>query len=136
MVSDTSVSAFRDLNENDSLVSDRQRVLDVLRKFGACTDSEIAEFLGEKNPVDSKKFRPRRKELVDEGLVVSVGKSVCEVSGRVVLLWDLARGVSKVGDKPECLSDVQFRGLLRKLRNANVFQKRKVKELVDRELGL
>jgi hypothetical protein len=131
MVEETSVNVYREIIDEGLVVSAQQRVLDTLKKYGASTDSEIASFLGYGDP---NKVRPRRKELVDEGLVVRVGTSKCEVSGRVVYVWDLASGVSKVSDKPVCLSDVQFRGVIKKLGLANGFQKRKVRDWLDSQL--
>lgn len=131
LVRETSVSVYEDIKSEGVVLNNQQKVLDALKRFGACTDSEMAQFLGYDDP---NKVRPRRKELVDEGLVVRVGTSVCEVSGRRVFVWDLASGVSKVSDKPVCLSDVQLQGVMKKLLLANGFQKRKVRDWLDSSL--
>lgn len=59
--------------------------LSVLRGIGhPASDREVCEFAG---VVDPNYFRPRRKELVDMGVIVEVGRRVCSVSGMTVCVW-------------------------------------------------
>jgi hypothetical protein len=57
-------------------------------KQGGPTDREIARYLGYSDP---NKVRPRRKELLDAGLIVEGGKRVCSVSGIVAYTWIISR---------------------------------------------
>lgn len=84
MVRDTSIdSYYRCVDEG--IVTGRQlEVLDWVRDTPLRTDRELAVLLGVDDP---NYVRPRRKELVDLGLVVDAGKRVCSVTGRKVYVW-------------------------------------------------
>jgi len=46
--------------------------------------------------LDPNKVRPRRKELLDMGLVVESGKRVCEFTGKLCYVWDVEEHVKAV----------------------------------------
>ena len=53
------------------------------------TDREIADALGFPDP---NAVRPRRKELVDMGLLSESDKRCCAVTGKTVLTWKISKG--------------------------------------------
>ena len=68
--SDTSLRAARQMGAKPTRVTgDRQRILNVLLSGGK-TDAEIQEILGLRGSTE----RPRRGELVSQGLVVDSGE--------------------------------------------------------------
>lgn len=80
----TSVVCYHDL-VSEGFVGDRQAVVyDMLKSFPGRTDRELAELLFDDDP---NMVRPRRKELVDMGLVEELPKRKCSVSGRMALTW-------------------------------------------------
>jgi hypothetical protein len=84
MIRDTSIdSYYRCVAEG--IVTGRQvEVLDLIIATPMRTDREYAELLGVDDP---NYVRPRRKELVDLGLITHAGKRVCSVTGRRVYVW-------------------------------------------------
>lgn len=81
-VRDTSLDSFTKLQPQ---IGYKQReVFDAFQSEGSSTDSEIMKVLGYTDP---NKVRPRRKELVDKGLVIEDGKRECNVTGRTVMGW-------------------------------------------------
>jgi predicted ArsR family transcriptional regulator len=67
------------------VVTQRERILSALRRFGPQTDEQLQTFLG----LDPSSERPRRIELVRDGLVVQDGEGVTS-SGRRAARWRLA----------------------------------------------
>lgn len=64
----------------------RRQVYDWLCEFGPGTDEDIAEGLG-MNPSTA---RPRRIELLDDGLITEAGEAKNK-SGRKAVLWEVVR---------------------------------------------
>lgn len=136
MVQETSVEKYKELERAGKISESQRVVLEALKNFGPSTDSELAQFLGEEDPVNSKKFRPRRNELVEKGLVVSRGKIRCEVSGGSAIVWDLADNVEgKGGNQLGCLSEVELKNVFKKLIKSNSFQKKKIRDWINKKLG-
>jgi transcription initiation factor IIE alpha subunit len=105
-VQDTSIKAYHEIIE-EGIVGKRQaEVFELLTKTSDLTDSEIAIKLGYK---DMNKTRPRRKDLVDLGIVEEHGKRHCSITKRTVIQWRI---------KPKLtIADI--------LRNKKNFSKRK-----------
>jgi len=76
----TSGVAYQEVKNNDFRC---QQVLIAIRKLKKCTDKQIAAYLG----LEINKVTGRRCELVDKGLVESVGKFPDPVSNRPVNFW-------------------------------------------------
>lgn len=69
----------------DGTLGERQSlVLYYIVNHPGSTDREIAEELGFKDP---NSIRPRRKELLDKGLIENCGIKKCSVTGRAALAW-------------------------------------------------
>lgn len=69
----------------EGILGVRQKmVYEKLRDLDEATDYEIALSLEKKDP---NFVRPRRKELVDFGLVEEYQKRKCSVTGRLAIAW-------------------------------------------------
>ena len=79
----TSIESYRNLPH---IGEDQQTVLIAIHAYPDCTDRELCEKLGIKDP---NKLRPRRKELADMNKIICSGKRVCTVSGRKAMVWRL-----------------------------------------------
>ena len=127
LVRETSKKTYKDL-VREGLIGDAQLdVLIALENIGVGSDLEIAKYL---NKSDPNLVRPRRKELLDLGVVVDAGKVVCGVSGRLVHQWSLNRGLVEKRELVVGLSDREFRKLFDLLNNCNGFQRKRVLEFV------
>ena len=95
----TSILSYQQL-QSEGLGAKQREVYDTfLDSPTPLTDRETAKEL---NYADPNKVRPRRKELVDKGLVKEAGKRLCSVTGRYVITWTIADReaipVRRVGD--------------------------------------
>jgi hypothetical protein len=82
-VRQTSLQAYR---EEQPRMGERQKlVLWFIRKFPRRTDRELTKLIGFTDP---NQVRPRRKELLDAGLIYEAGRRPCTVSGKTALVWE------------------------------------------------
>ena len=84
MIQQTSITAFLDLRRSYLGDGRKAEVYNKLKDIGSATDSELMEALGYSDP---NKVRPRRKELVDEGLVCEDVKRECAITHKIVISW-------------------------------------------------
>ena len=83
MITETSQKAFNDILPS---IGNRQNaVLGALESLKEATNSEIARHL----EWSINTVTPRTNELVKKGLVISVGKRPCKVTGRTAYVWTL-----------------------------------------------
>ena len=83
MVRDTSRLAL--IQESDKIPQSQSIILKLLTGVGRpLTDREIALALGFSDP---NKVRPRRKELLDAGMIRDCGKRFCSVSFKLAYCW-------------------------------------------------
>ena len=94
-VRQTSLLAFQ-----DQLPHLGRRQLEVLKAIRDCnmhgiypTDREIARLLGYADP---NKVRPRRHELMQNGLIEEAGKRKCKVTGKLALTWKISPRIEKI----------------------------------------
>jgi hypothetical protein len=84
----TSLLAYQELKAEGVVDSNQQKVLDTLKhyckNYAGLTDRELQVCLGWK---DSNMVRPRRRELVKQGLVEDAGQRECSVSRRLAKIW-------------------------------------------------
>lgn len=84
MVTETSIDVYTEIID-EGLVGERQIiVLDYILKNPNVTDWEITKGL---DFADPNRVRPRRKELVDIGIVIESGKRPCTITKRNVTIW-------------------------------------------------
>ncbi len=84
MVRETSKETYKQIIEEGILAQSQEAVYRALDLLGEATDREISDYMGKEDP---NKIRPRRKELVDMGLVYEKGKKECAITGRLALVW-------------------------------------------------
>ena len=84
MVRDTSIEAYREITDSGLLSKREAEVYKGIFDYGPCTDRELAEKLGKDDP---NYVRPRRRELVKQGLIEECDKKKCEVSNKNVYVW-------------------------------------------------
>ena len=103
-VQDTSIKTYHEIIA-EGLLGDRQvEVYELLLKNVPLTDVEITQKLGKRDP---NYVRPRRKELVDMGLVEDAGKRKCSITHREAYQWRIVdnapfKKLVKTKDKIEC----------------------------------
>lgn len=85
VVRDTSLASYVEEKKSGRLSEREQWILEWMDMVGPCTDRELAKHMGFNDP---NMIRPRRKELVDKGLVVEAGKRKCGVSGKTSIVWE------------------------------------------------
>lgn len=85
MIRQTSIQSFHEIQESPILSESYQQILTVLKDSYGLTDREIAKKLGFSDP---NKVRPRRNELMKQGIIKDCGTKVCRVSGKWVHFWD------------------------------------------------
>jgi len=81
-IQQTSIDAF--IEEEHRLGEMEQLVYDGFKRHGPHTDKEMAFLLGF---VEGNKVRPRRNSLVEKGLIISLGKRKCDITGKTVIIW-------------------------------------------------
>jgi len=69
------------------LATDRQRILDALERLGPLTDEQIGKATG----IGANTVRPRRVELVRDGLVVAADQDGVTQSGNRATRWGVSR---------------------------------------------
>jgi len=84
-VKDTSIKAYQEIIEDGVLGNGQIEVYKTLIEEPDLTDCEISNLLGYKDP---NKIRPRRKELLDLGLIQSSGKRECSITGKTAYQWE------------------------------------------------
>lgn len=82
----TSLISYFHLKQQGVLGKGQKEVLSALQHLWSATDNEIARFLGYADP---NKVRPRRNELVKQGLVFGYGKRQCSITNKKCIEWRL-----------------------------------------------
>lgn len=77
----TSIESYHSIR---CLGQQQKLVLWYIRNFPDHTDRELTKLIGYADP---NKVRPRRKELLDAGLIRESGVKTCSVSGKKALTW-------------------------------------------------
>jgi len=86
MIQQTSIQSYMNLSKH--YLSKRQElILNYLKVNGSSTDREIAYGL---DFLDPNSVRPRRKELVEEGLISEDVKRCCAITGKTVISWKVS----------------------------------------------
>ncbi len=79
---DTSLDSYRDIRP---LLGKRQNeIFKAIKTLGCPTDWEVTKYL---HKMDPNYVRPRRKELLDMGLITECEKRICSITKRTVWSW-------------------------------------------------
>lgn len=84
----TSIEAFKQLKEEGLDATYEEKVYLAIKIMPNHTDSEYAMMLGF---TDRNQVRPRRKSLLDQGLIHSTGTRPCLMTGRNCLTWSIIK---------------------------------------------
>jgi len=87
LVQETSFLSYEQIRAS-TMAGDKRMVFEAIReatvKNAPKTDYELSLQLGFDNP---NKIRPRRRELVKDGLVEEAGKRICSISKKKAITW-------------------------------------------------
>ncbi len=84
VVRDTSLECFYEILQSGLIGERESLVLKFIMENKNLTDSEIYKRMGYENP---NAIRPRRRSLVQYGLIKDNGKRVCSVTGKSCYIW-------------------------------------------------
>jgi len=122
---ETSIITYQDLLDEGKISQRQEEVISALEVLGTATDTEIARHLCYEDP---NFIRPRRKELVDMGVVFEIDKRICSQTGRLCYLWSLNNGDLKKAKKKGYLEENQLKKMYELINDCNDFQIKKLKE--------
>lgn len=83
---ETSLAAFQEIQQDGTLGARQKQALEILIQHGPLTGNEVSHKAGLPG------LWKRLSELEDLGLVRSVGKRRCAVTGRQAMTWEVTRG--------------------------------------------
>jgi len=87
LVQETSFLSYEQIRAS-TMAGDKRMVFEAIKeatlKNAPKTDYELSLQLGFDNP---NKIRPRRRELVKDGLVEEAGKRICSISTKKAITW-------------------------------------------------
>lgn len=96
MIRQTSIDSFNRIRAGGLLSPWRLLVYECLYHHGPMTQRECYTKISQEegNPkLDHQTIAPRFAELQDRGVIQCVGKSVCRISGKTCMIWDVTSGL-------------------------------------------
>lgn len=119
VVSDTSIKTYHEIKD-EGLIGERQvKVGDYIFGHPDLTDTEIAHGMGYN---DINKTRPRRRELVECGVVTENGKRQCTHTGRTAYVWRVKTDIKFVKPTKDALGEQELINILKKIDRATPTQ--------------
>ena len=104
-VRDTSIQAYREIEESGLLSRRRFQVYQWLYRNGPATAMAVARGLAPEN-TNHASYTPRVTELRNRGVVVEVGVGVDLVSGKSAILWDVNSNLPVTPEKKKTKVEV------------------------------
>jgi len=83
-IRETSLEVFNELVRDGTFSQREAEVYIALNHLQEATDREITTYMGKSDP---NYVRPRRKELVDQNLIIEAGKRKCRITNMTSLVW-------------------------------------------------
>lgn len=123
MVRQTSIESFTCMLPR--LGNSQMAVYRALRHLEAATDQEIAKHL---EYDDLNKVRPRRFELMQEGIVKEIARRDCHVTGKRAIVWAISLTPQKIESK--ALTHTQMQSLKTRLAKASPKQRQILTEYI------
>lgn len=93
----TSIEAYRQIKEEGLLSRMRFLVYEIIYEHGPLTIAEASTFVPK---IDSRSISPRFAELLNIGVIETIGEKTCNVTGRNSTLWDVTEKLPKKLTKP------------------------------------
>ncbi len=89
-IRETSIKTYHEIISEGIVGKRQEQVMIALRQIAPATDRMITNYLkvGDPNIV-----RPRRKDLVDMGIVEEVFVDKCKISGRTSIYWNIKKKI-------------------------------------------
>lgn len=102
MTRETSIEAYREIERSGLLSLRRWQVYKIVFENGPMTGLQVIKKFREEARVfsNSGTVNTRLSELRDRKVVREIGKTVCPVSGRVAILWDVTKALPIKFEKP------------------------------------
>jgi len=96
----TSIDVYREMEASGLLSEKRWEVYKILYAAGPMTSNEIFQHaLLHGNPNYRHNTNARMTELRDCGVAMEIGTTVCKVTGRTVILWDVTDQLPRKPDR-------------------------------------
>lgn len=111
MARQTSVEAYRYVQDSGVLGQRQFEVYDVLYRFGPLTANEAFNIIAKekRRPNFDSNTRARFTELREMGAIVEVGERVCSVTGMTVILWDVTDRIPVKPEKKPSRTEIKIR---------------------------
>lgn len=109
MIRSTSAATFRRIKEDGLLSKRRLQVYEALYEFGPCTGSELYRQMALRSAVSNSNVVTRLGELRDCGAAYEVRERKCQVSGQMVIEWDVTEKVPTELPKKKSKTEVRNR---------------------------
>jgi hypothetical protein len=97
MTRNTSIEVYHQIESEGLLSKLRFLVYDIIFKKGPLTIAEASSFASK---IDSRSISPRFAELQKRGVITTIGRKFCSVTGREVILWDVTNNLPIKLEKP------------------------------------
>lgn len=96
----TSVDAYNEIKMSGLLSAKRMEVYSTLFEHGPLTGAQLSVLIKKGKSSVSETVRNRLTELRNAGVVEEVGETICPITGRHVILWDVTKNLPVKFDKP------------------------------------
>lgn len=93
MTRETSIDAWKYINENEILGKLQKVVYNCLYENPKITGNELRILLSSHSKSNSGVYTTRLSELERLGAVETVGKRICTITGRNVLIWQVTKKI-------------------------------------------
>lgn len=124
---ETSIEAYHRLKEENKLGERQSLIFAAIRQKETASDHDIADYLGFS---DMNQVRPRRKELLDLGLIEQAGSKLQEQTGMRNTTWRIKHTYDGEIPKAEYASARELETVKKIIKKMNVHQKNVVRSLL------
>jgi len=95
VIRETSIEAYRYLVDEGILPERRRHAYRIIFKYGPATSNQLEEYVVRDNPHVAREvinnIDKRISELRDMGVVRELGTTICPITNREVILWDVTK---------------------------------------------
>lgn len=95
---ETSIQVFHQIEAEGLLSKMRFMVYSIVVNKGPLTIAEASKYVP---LIDSRSISPRFAELERVGCIAAIGRKICSVTGREVILWETTNKLPVKLEKPE-----------------------------------
>lgn len=124
MIRKTSIETYKAIKESGALSNKKMMVYEYLYNNGPLTGGELQVALGGSGVSES--IRNRITELVRAGVVYEVKETICPITGRKVMLFDVTNKMPEKYENPKTKSEI-----INELRQDNEILSLEIKEMEE-----